>query len=212
MSEEVAKEEVIEIIIKIAEKIVKNTDKLSELDSKIGDSDHGDNMKRGFKKIIEEKDKIKDKTTIKEVFNKVAEFITFEVGGSAGPLFGNLFIEFGKTFNNNKKLNINKLPEAFSNSMQAVQDLGNAEVGDKTMVDTLNPVVEYLMGVEVKNLGCEDLLYNIKQKAKEGMESTRDISANKGRASYLNERSIGHIDPGAYSTYLIIETVYEYYN
>lgn len=212
MSEEVKKEEVIEIIIKIAEKIVKNTDKLSELDSKIGDSDHGDNMKRGFGKIIEEENNIKDKTTIKDVFNKVGEIITFEVGGSAGPLFGNLFIEFGKTFNDNKKLSINKLPEAFSNSMQAVQDLGNAEVGDKTMVDTLNPVVEYLKGIEVKSQNCKDLLYKIKEKAKEGMESTKDIAANKGRASYLNERSIGHIDPGAYSTYLLIETIYEYYN
>lgn len=209
--QKVKKDDVIEIILRIAKKIVENTDKLSELDSKIGDSDHGDNMKRGFIKIIEEENDIKDKNTIKDIFNKVGEIITFEVGGSAGPLFGNLFIEFGKTFNESENLSTNKLPEAFSNSMQAVQDLGNAEVGDKTMVDTLSPVVEYLKEKDVTNLNCEDLLYNIKQKAKEGMESTKNIAANKGRASYINERSIGHIDPGAYSTYLIIEAIYEYY-
>jgi len=210
--QEIKNKDIIEIIIKMAEKIIINSDKLSELDSKIGDSDHGDNMKRGFEKIIAEENSLKDKKTIKDLFNKVGEIITFEVAGSAGPLFGNLFIEFGNTFKDNDTLDTNKIPEAFSNSLQAVQELGNAEVGDKTMVDTLYPVVEYLNSSEIKNKNCKDLLYNIKEKAKEGMESTKDIAASKGRASYVNERSIGHIDPGAYSTYLLIEAIYEYYS
>jgi len=211
-SNEINREELVEIICYIADKIINNSSKLTRLDSKVGDSDHGDNMKRGFQAVKNSKSQLEEKMSLKEVLEETGEIITFNVGGSAGPLFGKLFSEFASSWDQDSMVTRNMLPEALNNSLTAIKDLGGAEPGDKTMVDTLQPVVDYLQEITPQDFSCQELWENIKKEAHRGLESTRDISAKKGRARYLNDRSKGHLDPGAYSCYLIFAAVAEYYN
>lgn len=202
----------VDLIEYISNKIVDNCDKLSELDGKIGDSDHGENMKRGFRNVIKNKEKLKKKNTVKELFNEIGDIITFNVGGSAGPLFGRLFSDFGNSCEEHKYFTIEMLPSAMNSALNGVKDLGGAEVGDKTMVDTIAPVVDFLNEVNLSELECDIFLIKLKEEARKGLESTKLISARKGRARYLNERSIGHMDPGAYSCYLFFEAIEKYFN
>ena len=141
-----------DLIIYISEKIIDNTEKLTELDTKIGDSDHGLNMKRGFESVIGKEDDLRNKDSVADILKEVGKQLAFNVGGSAGPLFGSLFIEAGEISSNNDKFKIEELPLAVKEGLNSIQDKGNAEVGDKTMVDTLYPTSEYLNSVNnIKN-------------------------------------------------------------
>ena len=172
-----------EIINKIADEIIENKDYLTELDRSIGDADHGSNMAKGFKftkEAIED-----DFEDYKTLFNKVATTLLSKVGGASGPLYGSFFMKFAASLKDISDLDRDTLNKAFASGLEGVKQRGKAEVGDKTMVDVLEPVIKV---------------------AEEAMNKTKDIKANKGRASYVGERSIGHIDPGAASSYIMIKT------
>ena len=183
------------LIIQAADEIIANKDYLTDLDRSIGDADHGVNMAKGFgftKEALEA-----DFDDYKTLFNKVATTLLSKVGGASGPLYGSFFMKFAASLKDVDELTREKLNQAFTAGVDGVKQRGKAEVGDKTMVDVLEPVAEAL------NAGKSfDEVIKI---AEESMEKTKDIKAKKGRASYVGERSIGHIDPGAASSYILVK-------
>lgn len=187
--------EVKQRLIKAADEIIANKDYLTDLDRSIGDADHGNNMAKGFnftKEALED-----DFDDYKTLFNKVATILLSKVGGASGPLYGSFFMKFAASLKDIDDFNRDQLNKAFKAGVDGVKQRGKAEVGDKTMVDVLEPV---------SNALNEDKSFDeIIQIAEESMNKTKDIKANKGRASYVGERSIGHIDPGAASSYIIIK-------
>ena len=185
-----------EILEKVADEIIANKDYLTDLDRTIGDADHGINMAKGFKFTKEGLEG--EFSDYKSLFNKVATTLLSKVGGASGPLYGSFFMKFAASLKDIDELNREAFNQAFAAGVEGVKQRGKAEVGDKTMVDVLEPVSEAL------NLGksYEEVI----KIAEESMQKTKDIKANKGRASYVGERSIGYIDPGAASSYIMIKT------
>ena len=188
-------EKVKEKIVNVSDLIIENEAYLTELDREIGDADHGYNMKKGFLKV---KDAMNDDfTDLKSLFNKIAMTLISTVGGASGPLYGTFFMKFAQSIDGDE-MNKEIFTKAFSDGVDGVIMRGKAKVGDKTMIDVLSPVSDALK----KDLSFAEII----SIAKENMERTKDIKANKGRAAYLGERSIGHIDPGACSSYLCIKS------
>lgn len=184
------------LILQAADEIIANKDYLTDLDRSIGDADHGVNMAKGFgftKEALEA-----DFDDYKTLFNKVATTLLSKVGGASGPLYGSFFMKFAASLKDVDELTRDNLNQAFTAGVDGVKQRGKAEVGDKTMVDVLEPVAEAL------NAGKS--FDEVVQIAEEYMEKTKDIKAKKGRASYVGERSIGHIDPGAASSYILVKT------
>ena len=185
-----------EIINKIADEIIENKDYLTDLDRSIGDADHGVNMAKGFKFTKEAIEG--DFDDYKTLFNKVATTLLSKVGGASGPLYGSFFMKFAASLKDVSDFSREDFNKAFEAGVDGVKQRGKAELGDKTMVDVLKPVSKALN--EGKNFK------EVIKVAEEAMNKTKDIKANKGRASYVGERSIGHIDPGAASSYIMIKT------
>lgn len=198
--------EILEIIDSIADVIFENKDYLTELDRAIGDSDHGVNLARGFKKVKEEKENL-ESLNASDLFNKVAMILISNVGGASGAIYGTGLMKGAQYLKGKEKIGID---EAIGLSQAMIDGMvmrGKALAGEKTMLDTIYPAVETL--INKKELKLNDLLVEVEESSKVGMESTKDMLAKKGRASYLGERSVGHIDPGAMSSYLIIKTICE---
>jgi dihydroxyacetone kinase-like protein len=193
-----------EIIVLINSIIDENKEYLSQLDSVIGDGDHGITISSGFKDTIE-KMKEKQFESISELLIFVGNNFMATVGGTTGPIFGYLFLEMGRTQESNKeKINLNDLFIMFSQSLNKIMKIGGAKPGEKTMVDTLNSAVNSLNDSVKNNDNLEIALKKMNEAAKKGLESTKNMVATKGRARYLGERSIGYQDAGATSTYFIL--------
>ncbi|RCW62081.1 MULTISPECIES: dihydroxyacetone kinase subunit DhaL [Halanaerobium] len=193
-----------ELFLKTADVIIENKNYLTELDAAIGDGDHGVNLARGFKKL---KDKLENGSfeSRSEVFKLTAMTLISNVGGASGPLYGTAFLNISKVIADSR-LDLEDLVEISEEAIAGIQKRGRAEAGEKTMLDTLIPASESLKESRDNNLDLDTALKNCLQAAAAGMENTIEMQATKGRASYLGERSIGHQDPGATSSYLIIET------
>lgn len=196
--------ELITLIDKIADRIYENKDYLSELDREIGDSDHGVNLSRGFQKIKDESEILKS-LNYSDCFNKMAMILISNVGGASGAIYGTGLMKVAQTLKGVDILDRNNIVKAAEAMVEGIKMRGKAQCGEKTMLDTIVPVVEVLKNNKEDFLDI--LLKKIQITAKEGMESTENMLATKGRASYLGARSIGHIDPGAMSSYLIIDTI-----
>lgn len=194
-----------EIIDKMADLIIENKKYLTELDSAIGDGDHGINMTKGFKKV-KEKLAAKDYKNNKELIKDVAMTLISTVGGASGPLYGTAFLNISKIIPD-ADFDLDSLIEIGEEAVAGVQKRGKAEQGEKTMLDTMIPAVNSLKESKKHDHDVETALKKAKASAEEGMKATIEMQATKGRASYLGERSIGHQDPGATSSYLIIKTV-----
>lgn len=196
--------ELITLIDKIADRIYENKDYLSELDREIGDSDHGVNLSRGFQKIKDESETLKS-LNYSDCFNKIAMILISNVGGASGAIYGTGLMKVAQTLKGVDILDRNNIVKAAEAMVEGIKMRGKAQCGEKTMLDTIVPVVEVLKNNKEDSLDA--LLKKIQITAKDGMESTENMLATKGRASYLGARSIGHIDPGAMSSYLIIDTI-----
>ena len=196
--------ELITLIDKIADRIYENKDYLSELDREIGDSDHGVNLSRGFQKIKDESEILKS-LNYSDCFNKMAMILISNVGGASGAIYGTGLMKVAQTLKGVDILDRNNIVKAAEAMVEGIKMRGKAQCGEKTMLDTIVPVVEVLKNNKEDSLDI--LLKKIQITAKEGMKSTENMLATKGRASYLGARSIGHIDPGAMSSYLIIDTI-----
>ncbi|MFE2292481.1 dihydroxyacetone kinase subunit DhaL [Streptomyces sp. NPDC059452] len=176
----------------------READQLTELDSAIGDADHGSNLQRGFTAVaaVVEKDA---PATPGAVLMLAGRQLISTVGGASGPLYGTLLRRTGKALGEAAAVDRDQLARAFAEGVAAVGQLGGAQAGDKTMLDTLLPAAEAL-GSSFR--GAADA-------ARAGAEATVPLQARKGRASYLGERSIGHQDPGATSAALLVEALAE---
>ena len=197
-------EKVIDIFNKIADKIIENKQYLTKLDSAIGDGDHGINMSRGFSEVKEELNN-SDFSTKSDVIKKVAMTLISNVGGASGPLYGTAFLKASQVIKEDVTLeNVVEIGEAV---VEGIKMRGKAELGDKTMLDTIIPSVNSLYESYEADLDLDEALEECLKAAEEGKESTIPLVAKKGRASYLGERSKGHKDPGATSSYMIIKII-----
>ena len=191
---------------RFAAEVAENRAYLTKLDGAIGDGDHGTNMDRGMKKVLERLDAT-DGDDIGASLKAVGMALVSSVGGAAGPLYGTLFLQMGQATAGRSELDVAGFTEALDAGVQGVIKRGKAEPGDKTMLDALGPALEALRGA-----GDEDVagaLQRAAEAAREGMEATVPMVARKGRASYLGERSAGHQDPGATSSHLLLRTAAE---
>jgi dihydroxyacetone kinase-like protein len=179
---------------------------LSDLDQAIGDGDHGFNMARGFSVAMQ---KLKDApgADIGEVLKTVAMALISNVGGASGPLYGTLFLKASTAAKGLTEIDLPGFIPLLKEGILGVQARGKAELGDKTMIDVLIPALESLEKDSAAGLSGKEAFANAEKVADGCREKTKDILAKKGRASYLGERSIGHVDPGATSSYLMISTI-----
>ena len=176
---------------------------LVRLDTAIGDGDHGTNMDRGMRKAVEKLDAA-DQADPGTVLKTAAMALVSSVGGAAGPLYGTLFLQMGTALAGQEEIDLAGWTEAWRKGLEGVQARGKAQPGDKTMVDALLPALEALRAAEGEELG--DALRRSADAAEEGMQATIPLEARKGRASYLGPRSVGHQDPGATSTHMLLDT------
>jgi dihydroxyacetone kinase-like protein len=176
------------------EAIADNADLLGDLDRAIGDGDHGINMLRGFSAIAAQRDELVA-LPLDAALEAMGKILVMNVGGASGPLYGSLLIAMGKAGG------------SIDAGVAAVKKRGKSEPGEKTMLDVLVPVQLAWAQASKEGLPLPQAIEGLRQAAKDGLESTRPLMATKGRASYLRERSIGHLDPGAYSSFLLIDAV-----
>ncbi|BCU81951.1 dihydroxyacetone kinase subunit L [Polycladomyces abyssicola] len=181
--------------------IDKQKEYLTQLDQAIGDGDHGINMTRGFKEVIQ---KIHQTTydDIGKLFQDVGMVLVSKVGGASGPLYGTAFIKAGQVLKGKPEITINELGQAFQESVNGIKLRGKSQIGDKTMLDVWEPVTKYIQQ-NGNTLNIRELI----SYAREQMEHTKELEAKKGRASFLGKRSIGHLDPGAVSSCILFETL-----
>jgi dihydroxyacetone kinase-like protein len=204
----VYRDDIVAWIKAIAGMIAENSSYLTELDSAIGDADHGANMDRGFKAVTNKLPEVSDKD-IGTIFKTVGMTLLSTVGGASGPLYGTWFLQAGMKTAGKMELTLADWTEVLEASLTGIVMRGKAELGDKTMVDALTPAVNALKQAIQENQPLNDALKRSAGSAQKGMEATIPLVARKGRASYLGERSAGHQDPGATSTYLMLKVAAE---
>jgi dihydroxyacetone kinase-like protein len=185
--------------------LAENRDYLTQLDAAIGDADHGANMDRGFKAVLT---KLPGASggDIGGILKTVGMTLVSTVGGAGGPLYGTLFLQAGMATAGKNELTPSDVVAMFDAGLKGVVMRGKAVLGDKTMVDAITPAVERLRTVVDGSGGLAEGLRQAAAAAEAGMKATIPLVARKGRASYLGERSAGHQDPGATSSYLLFKT------
>lgn len=174
------------------QKIQSNKDYLSELDTPIGDGDHGGNMARGMTAVIENLDN-NEFSSAADVFKTVSMQLLSKVGGASGPLYGSAFMGITKAEQSESTIS-----EALGAGLEMIQKRGKAELNEKTMVDVWHGIIEAIE----KNELTEDRIDSL-------VDATKEMKATKGRASYVGERSVGHIDPGSFSSGLLFKALLE---
>jgi dihydroxyacetone kinase-like protein len=188
----------------VAAVINENSAYLTQLDAAIGDADHGANMDRGFKAVMNKLPEVGDKD-IGTIFKTVGMTLISTVGGAGGPLYGTFFLQVGMKTAGKMELSLTDWADALEAALNGVIMRGKAELGDKTMVDALTPAVAALKQSIPDSQPIHQALALSAEAARNGMEGTIPLVARKGRASYLGERSAGHQDPGATSSFLILK-------
>ena len=200
--------QIIAIIDAVIKKIDAEKDFLTQLDNEIGDGDHGINLSRGFKSVEEKLTALADKD-IGAILKSVGTQLVSTVGGASGPLYGTAFMKAGNVCKGKFTLTDEEFVQAFNAAVEGVKMRGKSVEGEKTMLDALCPAYKALKdGID----GGKNLISALEDSvnaALDGVEYTKTIIATKGRAAYLNERSIGHQDPGATSSLFILQTAAE---
>ena len=207
----VTKADVLNWLKHYAQVIDEQKEYLTQLDAAIGDADHGINMQRGFGAVMSQLPAVEDKD-IGTILKKVGMVLVSTVGGAGGPLYGTLFMRMGMAVGNKEALSPEDVVKMFAAALEGVKQRGKAEPGDKTMVDALTPAVEALRQAVEAGEDLRTALEKATAAAEAGMKATIPLVARKGRASYLGERSAGHQDPGATSSYLLFKSAAEVWN
>ncbi len=188
--------------------VIKNKDELTELDSAIGDADHGINMARGMAAVTEKLD-APVPAQINELLRTIAMTLVTSVGGASGPLYGTFFLRFGGAAGSAIELDAEALDTALRAGLTGLVERGKAEVGDKTMIDALSPALDAMEAVINSGGDLVAAVTAARDAAAAGRDATVPLVARKGRASYLGERSAGHMDPGAASMSLLFDALAE---
>lgn len=186
--------------------LTENREYLTELDGPIGDNDHGINMDRGFRAVREGLPNQEGKP-IDDTLKMVSRTLIKTVGGASGPLYGTVFLRMGTNTAGRTTVSAEDFASVLAAGQQGIVDRGKAVVGDKTMLDAWNPATRAYSEAIDKGKDLSEALKAAAAGAEEGMKSTIPLVARKGRASYLGERSAGHQDPGATSSYLFFKTL-----
>jgi phosphoenolpyruvate---glycerone phosphotransferase subunit DhaL len=210
MTETISQQAVVRWLRAYAEEVVRNREYLTDLDAAIGDADHGTNMDRGMRAVVGTIDRGKlgepPQGDIGALLKTVGMTLVSTVGGAAGPLYGTLFLQMGAAAGQGSELTLAEWASAVEAGVTGVQARGKAELNDKTMIDALLPAVEALKAGAASGLSLAEALRRSAEAAERGMKATVPLVARKGRASYLGERSAGHQDPGATSSWLLLKT------
>jgi dihydroxyacetone kinase-like protein len=186
-----------------AKAMADHRDELVELDRAIGDGDHGENMRRGFRAFAAAVDRI-DPETPAAAIKLLATTLISTVGGAAGPLYGTAFLRAAAALGQAPELSPALVAGAVRAALQGVIARGKAAPGDKTMVDALSPAADAALAAADQGADVAGVLRAAAAAAAEGAQATVPLVARKGRASYLGQRSVGHLDPGARSTALLL--------
>jgi len=193
-----------EMIQTIADTVIGSTDELTELDRAIGDADHGVNLERGFNAVLAKIDSISAQP-IDAALSEVGKTLILSVGGASGPLYGKLFATIGQHLTNADEITNERVVAACEQAISVIKTLGRSDVGHKTMLDVLVPSLDQL---RMANGVCS--LRDVRKRAHEAAVETIPMIARRGRASFLGERSQGHMDPGARSSELIVAAVCDF--
>lgn len=199
-------DDVLTCLHRMADVIDENKKHLTKLDAAIGDADHGINMDRGFKNILKKVPSVEDKDA-GTILKTAGMALVSSVGGAGGPLYGTAFMQAGMAVAGKYELEGEDVLAALDSALKGVVMRGKANLGDKTMVDAITPAVDAMREALENGAGTIEALDEAAAAAQQGMTETIPMLAKKGRASYLGERSIGHQDPGATSSYLLIQTM-----
>ncbi len=191
-----------------AEYLTENKEYLTQLDSEIGDADHGANIHRGFQAVINKDPELQGKD-LGTLFKTVAMTLISTVGGASGPLYGTFFLQASMAAADKNELTADEFVNALEKGFSGIVARGKAEVGDKTMVDAMEPAIKRLRQSLSDGATLSQALAEADQAAEAGVKSTIPLIARKGRASYLGERSANHQDPGATSTLFLFRAAAE---
>jgi len=200
----ISRDAIIDWLKAYAALIAENEAYLTQLDSAIGDADHGANMQRGMQAVVAKLPTVGDKD-IATILKTTGMTLVSTVGGASGPLFGTLFLQMATSAANKPELSLADWAAALESGVNGVIMRGKAQSGDKTMIDALLPAVTTLKESAANGAALHEALQQSEQAAAQGRDSTTPLEARKGRASYLGERSIGHQDPGATSAHLLLK-------
>lgn len=195
-----------EILGAMAEKVQEQKDFLTELDNEIGDGDHGINLARGFAAVKEKMPSFADKD-VGAILKETGMTLVSTVGGASGPLYGTAFMKAGMACKGMSEIGSKEFLAAFSAAVAGIKQRGKSEEGEKTMLDALCPAERALTEALGAGADLKEALGKAVDAAEEGLVHTKDIIATKGRASYLGERSLGHQDPGATSSLLLLQVL-----
>ena len=190
----------------LAHVLHENRDYLTQLDSPIGDADHGINMDRGFKAVLDKLPTVAN-MDIGSILKTVGTTLVSTVGGASGPLYGTAFLRAGVATSGKNELYEADVVHMLEAALEGIKARGKAQPGEKTMMDALTPALAAMKEAEQQNVGMAQMLRRASDAAETGMKATIPMLATKGRASYLGERSIGHQDPGATSSYLMLKAL-----
>ena len=202
----VTSEQVIVWLQRSAKALRENRDYLTQLDSAIGDADHGVNMDRGFTAVMDKLPGVADKD-IGTILKTVGTTLVSTVGGASGPLYGTAFLRAGMALAGKFELQDGDVLTALEAALEGIMARGKAKPGEKTMIDSLLPATETFKAELAAGTPLKAALAKATQSAEEGVKATIPMLATKGRASYLGERSIGHQDPGATSALLFLKAM-----
>lgn len=200
-------EQLREMLLFVAQRIVDSEEYLTEIDLKIGDGDHGIGMSVGFRGVIKELPRIEKFASAENVFKELGTILLDTMGGASGVLFGTMFISGIVKREEHDTIDMKGFAEIFRTSLNALQERGKAKIGDKTMVDAFEPAVIAMEEAAAKALSIKDGLRLAAKSAKEGMEYTKEVKARFGRAKYYGEKAIGLQDAGATSVWIIYQAM-----
>ncbi len=207
----ITKEEILAWLHCYRQVLAENKEYLTQLDSAIGDADHGINMDRGFAAVEKKLPSVENKD-IGAILKTTGMALVSTVGGAGGPLYGTFFMKAGMALNGKHEISAEEMVKAFEAAIEGVKMRGKATTGEKTMLDALVPALEAMKQTLANGGDIHAALVAAANAAEEGMKATIPMLATKGRASYLGERSIGHQDPGATSSYLMMKCAAETIN
>jgi dihydroxyacetone kinase-like protein len=199
-----ATESTLAVVQEMAAAMEEHRKHLTQLDSAVGDGDHGNNMHRGFQAALERLEGTNPQTP-SDALKAVSMALVNKVGGAAGPLYGTAFLRASTALSSKEDLSPEDVAGALEAALGGIKQRGKAEVGDKTIVDALEPAVESAKEAASSGGGAGEVFRAAAEAAEEGAEATVPLTARRGRASYLGPRSAGHMDPGARSTYLLLD-------